>query len=210
MLEIENIIGIAAFLLFLVVPILKWLFTQITRSDPARPAGGRPAGGLGDHDEDDEEVVLNEEIERFLREASGQRNPRPSTQRAPEPVVAEVVRPQRLSDSGSRHLETSVRANEQRFGQRTSHLGEEVGLADKQMESRIYAAFDHQLGGLTNTSVGADVPDADMHDETPGASKPSSPAAELAATFREPQSIRQAIILSEILSRPEHRWSRVR
>ncbi len=208
--DFEAIIGIAAFILFFVVPILARLFK---RSDPARPAGGRPAGGLGDLEEDDEEVVLNEEIERFLRDASAQPNPRPTAQRVAEPVVAEIVQPRRLSDSGSRHLETSVRADEQRFAQRTSQLGEEVGLADEAMEGHIHAALDHRLGGLTDTSVGADVPDADVHDEAPGPSEdeaPSSLAAELAATFRDPQSIRQAIILSEILSRPEHRWSRVR
>ncbi len=211
--DVWDIIRIAAIVLLVVVPVLAKLFR---RAEPARPAGGRPAGGfveLEDDDEEEEEAVLNEEIERFLREATGgQRKPPPAP--APEPIVAEIVRPRRLSDSGSRHLETSVDADEQRFGLHTSHLGEEVGQADDEMEDHIHAAFDHRLGGLSDTSVGADVPDADVHeadvyDQTPGSSEDKTPslAAELAATFRDPQSIRQAIILSEILSRPEHRWS---
>ena len=210
MVDVWDIIRIAAIILLVVVPVLAKLFR---RAEPARPAGGRPAGGFVELDEDDEEeeAVLNGEIERFLREATGgQRKPPPAP--APEPIVAEIVRPRRLSDSGSRHLETSVDADEQRFGQHTSHLGEEVGQADDEMEDHIHAAFDHRLGGLSDTSVGVDVPDADVHDQTPGSSEDKTPslAAELAATFRDPQSIRQAIILSEILSRPEHRWSRAR
>ena len=210
MVDVWDIIRIAAIILLVVVPVLAKLFR---RAEPAQPAGGRPAGGFVelDDDEEEEEAVLNGEIERFLREATGgQRKPPPAP--APEPIVAEIVRPRRLSDSGSRHLETSVDADEQRFGQHTSHLGEEVGQADDDMEDHIHAAFEHRLGGLTDTSVGVDVPDADVHDQTPGSSEDKTPslAAELAATFRDPQSIRQAIILSEILTRPEHRWSRAR
>lgn len=206
--DVWDIIRIAAIVLFIVVPVLAKLFR---RAEPARPAGGRPAGGFVELEDDEEEAVLNEEIERFLREATGgQRKPPPAP--APEPIVAEIVPPRRLSDSGSRHLETSVHADEQRFTQHTSRLGEEVGLADDEMEDHIHAAFDHRLGGLSDTSVGADVPEVDAYDEEPGSSKDETPslAAELAATFRDPQSIRQAIILSEILSRPEHRWSRGR
>ncbi|MCH8043816.1 MAG: hypothetical protein IID44_08855 [Planctomycetes bacterium] len=212
--DVWDIIRIAAIILLVVVPVLAKLFR---RAEPARPAGGRPAGGFVELEDDDEEegeeAVLNEEIERFLREATGgQRKPPPAP--APEPIVAEIVPPRRLSDSGSRHLETSVDADEQRFGQHTSHLGEEVGQADDEMEDHIHAAFDHRLGGLSDTSVGVDVPDADVHDadvhdQTPGSSEDKTPslAAELAAAFRDPQSIRQSIILSEILPRPEHRWS---
>lgn len=209
-LDFGDIIRIAAVVLFIVVPVLARLFK---RPSPARTEPARPAGVFDDlNDDDEEEAVLNEEIEQFLREAASQRNRPPVAALAAEPVVAEIVAPRRLSDSGSRHLETSVRADEQRFSQHTSRLGEEVGQSDEEMEGRIHATFDHRLGSLADTSVGADVPDADVHDETPGSSEDATPslAAELAATFRDPQSIRQAIILSEILSRPEHRWSRAR
>jgi hypothetical protein len=201
--EIEDIIRIAAVVLFIVVPVLARLFR--------RPAPAMPVGEL-----DDDETEMNEEIERFLREASDpQHQPRPAAEHAPEPVLAEIVAPRRLSDSGSRHLETSIGAGEERFGQHTSVFGDEVSQADEAMEGHIHEAFDHKLGGLADTSVGADVPDADPdadpYDEAGStADEKQSLAAELAATFREPQGMRQAIILSEILTRPEHRWSRGR
>ena len=170
---------------------------------------------------------MSDEIDEFIRRAAerrkqgqGQRKPaRPaqappvpaaqpqrSQQRprlAPEIVEAEIV--EDISTSVSRHLNT------QQFQQRAAHMTDDVDNADDRVETRLHQNFDHKLGRLSQI------------DSTEKGSAPTSRSAtDTAATvttadenlmlsflvksFHSPQSIRQAIILSDILTRPEHRW----
>ena len=76
-----------------------------------------------------------------------------------------------------------------------------MGQADDIMEARLHDTFDHQLGDLG------------QRPPVPAASPPPSSEvdmdnelAKLVQILRNPSSIRQAIILREIIERPEYRW----
>lgn len=158
------------------------------------------------------------EIEDFIREAARRRAaranapsapPRRPPQRTPpaRPPVAEVVMlgPEDVveaeavsgddvADYVRQHLDTSS------FTQRASHLGEKVDQADDDLEARLHAKFDQKLSRLERRS-------------TLEESKPDTvtvPTNELTLgivnLFRSPQTLAQAVLMREILDRPEHRW----
>ena len=147
-----------------------------------------------------------DEIADFLRRAIGRRGgqPPPKPQRPPAPTrpapaVAEVV-PQPAGRLVSRHVETRVDTTE--FGQRTAQLGDEVAHADDQVDQRLHEKFDHRLGqfaGAAGEPAGAP--------EGPAAKLPATAAAGLPVLLSNAENIRQAIIINEILTRPEQRWS---
>ena len=87
-----------------------------------------------------------------------------------------------------------------KFGESASHLGEQVGLADERLE--LFISNKHlpmgtgRLAGQPNEVErgGAAV----VHAVVGG--------AQLAAMLRDPRMFRHAVVLNEILARPEHRW----
>ena len=74
-------------------------------------------------------------------------------------------------------------------------LGAEVGLADEKLEARM-AKFDHAMGGLEGM---ASIQNDRVESEGPDK---SHIAVSLLELFKQPQTIRQSILISEILKRP--------
>ena len=72
------------------------------------------------------------------------------------------------------------------------------------MEAHLHEQFDHSVGRLSDTSATEETPSA----QEPGEEKPLVPAtaAEIRDIFSDPTRIRQAVVLSEIINRPEGRW----
>ena len=92
--------------------------------------------------------------------------------------------------------------------QEVAGLGRDVALADEKMEQHLRDAFTHPLGRLA--AAPAEVPATPITLEATALAprpQPGAAARALAALLRNPTSVRQAILLSEILNRPEHRWS---
>ncbi|MHB8952497.1 MAG: hypothetical protein ACYC4U_05920 [Pirellulaceae bacterium] len=115
-----------------------------------------------------------------------QPQPHPHPKTAP-PVVAEVVAPSEPTRLGTR-VSTAA------FEQRAEHLGEEVGLADEHMEAHLAQRFDHQVGSQPPSAPAdrvAELGERLLDPET------------LAAMLADPTSLRQAVLLSEILARPD-------
>ena len=77
----------------------------------------------------------------------------------------------------------------------SARLGEEVSLADERLEARL-EKFDHKIGDLEGMSS-----IQDDRVETKGPDK-SHLAVSLLELFKQPQTIRQSILISEILKRP--------
>jgi hypothetical protein len=161
---------------------------------------------------------LNAEIERFLKRASGQRSERARREAAPPPQQAQrrsVSPPTRkplseqgpagrrgfdsVADSVDKHLA------DRGFENRAEHLADDIVKADQQMEQHLQKAFNRRVGTLSDnqTEAAGPVTDVTTAPELPAS---SSAAASLSALLSNPQSIKQAIILNEILARPEHRW----
>ena len=74
------------------------------------------------------------------------------------------------------------------------------------MSGHLHEAFDHQLSSLAGTpgDSAKAVEVAEPDQITP---LPSTAAAGLAAIFANADTVRQAILINEVLQRPEHRWS---
>jgi hypothetical protein len=84
------------------------------------------------------------------------------------------------------------------IGRQADSLGDEVALADDRMEAQLQRKFDHRVGTLTRSSASTISP----QDVSPG----SSAAREFRELLARPGGMRQMVIASEILRRPEERW----
>lgn len=163
---------------------------------------------------------MRDEVEEFLRRAAARRaqaearrreqqqqpaqpqqqRPAPISRpplRSPEPEV-EIIEAEeadlssRFTSSVAQHLHGTTE-----IARHAAGLGAEVDLADDKLEARLHKTFDHKLGQLKNTSTGSTPPQANTD---------ALPPLSLARLLNDSQSIRNAIVLSEILNRPEDRW----
>jgi hypothetical protein len=129
-----------------------------------------------------------------------QRAPLREQQRDLEPIV-EIIEAEeadagsRMTSSVAQHLRGTTEISRHATG-----LGAEVDQADDRLEARIHKTFDHQLGSLKNTSTAAPEKVAMQTTEALAASM------NLTRLLSNAQTIRNGIILSEVLARPEQRW----
>jgi hypothetical protein len=104
---------------------------------------------------------------------------------------------------------------EQRGEDRLRHLaqadvGREVSHADEKMEEHVHEVFDHKLGQLAGKSGDTARPATVQEASSPEdqvSPMPSTAAAGMAALFADTNNLRQAILIHEILRRPEERWN---
>ncbi len=158
---------------------------------------------------------LNAEIEQFLKRATQKRGERPMRERAagsqpkapPRPPREEPVDVEPIERRGFNSVAASVEKHmaNRGFSERAEHLTDDISRADEQMEEHLQKAFGHRVGTLPSDAASAAA--APVNDaETAVTFQPSGVAASLAAALATPQGMRQAVVLSEILARPEHRW----
>jgi hypothetical protein len=128
---------------------------------------------------------------------------RPASARQPSsPAVdAEIVEVEPLREDVSRHVAEHLDTSDIR--QHTAQLGAEVALADDKLDARLHDKFDHRLRRLKQAARPAPAPSALASFEVAVA---ALPASEMIQWLRNPANLRQAVVLSEILQRPEHRW----
>jgi predicted flap endonuclease-1-like 5' DNA nuclease len=164
---------------------------------------------------------LNAEIEQFLKRAGD----RPSREPAltPQPKTTQPKTPKRTSPKSltreqpldaepvERRDFTSVGASVEKhlanrgFTQRAEHLADDIVRADQEMEQHMQKAFGRRVGTLGDET--AKTSSTPVTDVEPVSAAPRSPAADtLGNLLSNPQNVKQAVILNEILQRPEHRW----
>jgi len=167
---------------------------------PVRPAQAGPGR---------QNPVANE-LEDFLRRAAGggQQPARPQRPPAPvarpvvaQPVMAEVTDELEVIESVAEHMSHSA-------GESSFDL---PGGRGPEQEDAVSRKFDHQTGQLGSSSTpaahAAALAESDTSAEGIVKSMPPTAAAGLGAMLASPTSLRQAILLKEILDRPESRWS---
>jgi hypothetical protein len=129
--------------------------------------------------------------------------PRPVPQLVPtrQPIVeAEIVeaeianRDDLIAASVREHLRGA-----EAIAQHTRSLGAEVDQADDKLAARLHEVFDHELGHLKKASLQTPAPQ-----EQPPADVLTTDS--IARLLRSPTAARDAVILAEILQRPETRW----
>ncbi len=206
-----DLIPIVVVIIFFVISALgQWIAKAARQQKLAgraqRPvAGPRPAPGGN----------VDDEIADFLRRATQRRGGEAAAppQPAGPPAMAEIVEPEVIGQQPvggrvGRHVGQYLDAGE--FERRAGRLGDEVAHADDQIEQRLHQVFDHEvsrLAGVPGESAEAPLVAEALHPEDRVGQFPSTAAAGLPVLLSNAQNIRQAIIVNEILQRPEHRWT---
>jgi hypothetical protein len=114
-------------------------------------------------------------------------------------------RPARRSVTPKRRVTLAERAavrEEKRVGnlaEQQPHLGQRIIDDDKQFDEQLKAKFDHKVGTLGGSAIASESQSSAPQRETPA-------AAQIAAMLANPEGVRQAVILNEILTRPSDRW----
>ncbi len=173
---------------------------------------------------------IEDEIAEFLRRAAERQKPgaggptprpvsvpsqgepvkRSSRPRAPKPQPVVIAEPA-AQESVAEHV--GRRMKRPRFGKvGSSELGREVAQADDKIEERLREKFEHQVSSLASVqgeasgTASAAAESSGTTDRAVGSL--TLDAASLAALLTNPVTLRQVILASEILRRPEERWTR--
>jgi hypothetical protein len=224
--------GIDDWLQFLVpaVFVIIWIISQVMGAAGQKPAPPprrqqprppKPAGGLA------------QEIDAFLKqvqqargaEQAGQRPAAAPQQRAqpvrverqpeqlvqplrPDIVEAELVEPLAPSSPPSKPLSQRRSRPQPELPRRTARAEQQkadrVDLADEKMAAHMQQVFGHELGALADTSD-AIHEKAESKKDSEGVDIPTTSHA-VRDILAQPASVRQAVILSEILRRPQLPW----
>lgn len=225
-----DVVFILIVILFAVIGGLTHLFKKLqeAQQDPRRPRPGHRPGGVRPNVPPGRDPV-RDEIQQFLREAADRRGgagpqqaqrvgPPPAAPRRPAPggwpqrpaetpVVLEPIETVPEPASVAEHVRQQVPG--QQFGGLSSDVGRRLVRTDEVVEEHVHEVFDHQVGRLEGTPGESAYASQAEEAETPEdriTALPQTAAAGLAAMLAEPTSLRQAIVLTEILQRPEHRW----
>lgn len=115
-------------------------------------------------------------------------------QREPTPYDAARERSARVGDPLRSHL---GHLEESQLAENAAQLGEQLSQTDERVAERLHRKFDHKLGKLEHRE--------DRPDESANVVLPST-AESLAAMLANPEGLRNAILVNEILNRPADRW----
>jgi hypothetical protein len=127
---------------------------------------------------------------------------------AEKPLAAEVIPETPVGAGVSQHVQEYIDTGG--FTQRSGQLGKEVTSEVSQMDEHMHEVFDHEVSRLAGRPGEAAAPLAVQDSPLPEdqqAGLPPLTAGGLAAMLGDPNSIRQIIVLNEILRRPEERWT---
>jgi len=102
-------------------------------------------------------------------------------------------------ESVAEHVADHVAASTRSLAEHSAKLGQSVVTADEQFDVQLHTKFDHELGSLSQRH-------AKRVSEQQAATEPQTPAQQIAAMLSNPEGVRQAIVLNEILRRPSDRW----
>jgi len=230
--DLGDVIGLLIGVIFVIIAVVGQILSKLREvQQPPRRQPGRPPQGVPPHGRQPQgrppqagpqpkPNPVEEEIRQFLRGAAERREAaagrqaqrprqagpppaRPKPAAAPlaqAPVEAEIVKPE-LS-------QLREQLQHKKPGRLVSDLGTEVSLADEKMASHLEEVFDHQLGSLGRPAGGVEKPPAEPAGGTRRAGAlalPLTSAAGMAAMLADRQNLRTAILVSEILRRPEER-----
>lgn len=113
-----------------------------------------------------------------------------------EIVQAEVVAQDRISASVSRDISGPSRISAQ-----VAQLGQKVDQADDILEAHLHQTFDHKLGRISVSTTSAPASGSPT-----GMGSGTDAVTSIIRLLQSPTGLRDAILLNEILQRPESRW----
>jgi len=198
---------LVAILIMLASALAQWLGKM--RQAPQRPAGAAPPPARRPQGN-----AVDDEIGEFLQRAAQRRAKQgapsspPARRPAEQPVLAEAAPETPVGGQVSEHVQEFLDAGE--FSRRTSQLGGEVAQTDAQLGEHLHEVFDHEVSRLATkpgeTAAAPAVEGSPLPEDQPAALVATS-SADLIALLSNPEGIRLAIVINEILRRPEERWT---
>jgi len=189
--DVFELVVVAIIILF--ASVVRWLAQARTLGPPP----GRPRRPP------DQEVA--KQIDEFLQRAAQRRGPARSAPPAETqpPVTAEVVLDEPVGGRIGRRVPEDQDTSD--FRRRGTQMGEEVLQSDKEFQQRVGQAFSGDVSRLAKRPGEAAAPLEAVGAEPAqmAAAEPVASASVLAGLLSSPDSIVNAIVLSEILRRPE-------
>jgi hypothetical protein len=218
-LHADDLIRILIFALIFLIPVIGKILTSMRA--PQRPVGPQRAPQppqVQPKVQVQPPKSVKEEIDEFLRRAaqkrqattvmSAERMAAPAARLAKEeqPVKAEVARPRPVGGEVAEHVKKYL--DERQFDQRAEKLGTDVAAADKKIEEHLKDVFGHGISKLAaqrgeTAAAPTPAPTGFFQDEVPALSTAGVGVASLLGNI---DTLRQAIVLNEILQRPIDRW----
>ena len=116
----------------------------------------------------------------------------------------EIVDAEPVDEDVASHVQHHIDTHD--ISDHVSHLGEQVGQADEKLASHLHSKFDHKVGQMDQSEGFAGGETGPVEPIAPDAGGKGVSVDSIVQMLRSPQSIRQAIILSEILNPPQQRW----
>jgi hypothetical protein len=199
------------FIVVMIVFLLAGLAQLVAKLQKIQPPAGRPRPPRPVAPD------VADEIEEFMRRAANRRNVQgtqpvaaptpPPTPAAVQPGRAEVSAEQPVGGQVEEHVKKYLDAQD--FSRRSQELGEEVAQVDRDVGQHLHEVFDHQVSRLEVVPGEAAAPPVAVEPSDLSEASPEIPATfatGLLGLINSPDSLRQAIILNEIIHRPEERW----
>jgi hypothetical protein len=165
-----------------------------------RPPRPRPAG---------QRQEVQDEVAEFLKRAAEKRSAaKPVEARPAQPrrvAPPEIVEARAVEEMPSNRWPESVRpqVENRELTERAGHLTH-VDRTEAAFQAHMQV-FDHTVGRINESAANPPPPTGSQSDVAPQTIN-APPNEVFAALLSDPQSLRQAIILNEIIERPVERW----
>jgi hypothetical protein len=173
---------------------------RANQGNPPRQAGA-PARKPAPPPVREIELLVDETAPQTTRQTISAPLPPIAAQRTIPPLAdrqqARRQAPSRKRKTLAEQADERAAARSKAIAQKVSHLGERIISEDRQFDDQLKAKFDHAVGTLAAETI---------REPAPSAATGASPAAQIASMLANPDGVRQAIVLNEILSRPIDRW----
>jgi hypothetical protein len=142
------------------------------------------------------------EIEDFLRRIAQDKLRNSTDDNDDEIIDAEIVEDEDILYSADVVDENGVGGHVKSVFAGEPEGASPIDRAGDQMDQHLREVFEHKLGQLGSSTSRTE--DSVLDDDEKTAATPRR--ASLRSLLRSPQSIRNAIVLSEIINRPQERW----
>lgn len=179
------------FLLFWAVSQIRNFFRAVNQGRPQGPVPVRPAPRPVGDDERRREIAR--QVEELIRRAAGEKEPAARREAGP-PKPSKPRRAAAPAPGAARQPAREARAAAEParpFGSLGGHGGD--------VARHVGDAFAHEIGRLEPGAEG-------RAEATAGAAAPAGSVTDIAALLRNPATLRQMLLVREVLDRPVDRW----
>jgi hypothetical protein len=192
------LVKILAVMLIFLGPAIWRLLTQ---AQGAKPPQGPPRP---------KDAGVQQQIEEFLQRASQRRGVgRPAVSPPPpaaaEPVVAELAPDEPVGGRLLRRVQEDINTSD--FRRRGEQMGGDVAQSDKEFQQGVGKEFSDEVSGLAKrpgeTAMPVDTTATESEEAVVKAAAETVATSTLGGLLDSPESLVSAIVLNEILRRPE-------